>query len=326
MIEILSLFSGIGAFEKALTNLNINYQIVNYCEIDRFASRAYCLIHDEDENKNLWDITKINEKELPDFDLMTYGFPCQSFSIAGKKLGLNDPGKGNLFFETMRIAKEKKPKYMIAENVKGLLSDNGGQTMQLIISILDQLEYNNYFKVLNAKDYGIPQNRERIFIISIRQDIDNLNFEFPVKMPLKLKLQDIIETDQAPNNISYCLDANYSKGSNLKNFKEKKRRQIIIINNQYNRKPREYNDYCFCLTSMTGGNREPKVKINEEIRKLTTKECFRLMGFTDQDHEKLKDISNSQKYKMAGNSIVVNVLEAIFKQIFLSDNRKKWLF
>jgi site-specific DNA-cytosine methylase len=97
MIEILSLFSGIGAFEKALTNLKINYQIVNYCEIDRFASRAYCLIHDEDENKNLWDIKKINEKELPDFDLMTYGFPCQSFSISGKRLGLKDSEKGIFF-------------------------------------------------------------------------------------------------------------------------------------------------------------------------------------------------------------------------------------
>jgi DNA-cytosine methyltransferase len=326
MIEILSLFSGIGAFEKALTNLNINYQIVNYCEIDRFVSRAYCLIHDEDENKNLWDITKINEKELPDFDLVTYGFPCQSFSVAGKRLGLNDLGKGNLFFETMRIAKEKKPKYMIAENVKGLLSDDSGQTIQLIISILDQLEYNNYFKVLNAKDYGIPQNRERIFIISIRKDIDNLNFEFPAKMPLKLKLQDIIETDQAPNDIAYCLDANYYKGGNLKQFEKNKRRQIVIINDQFkkNRKPREYKDYCFCFK--TGGNLEPKVKIDNQIRKLTTKECFRLMGFTDQDHDKLKNISNTQKYKMAGNSIVVNVLEAIFKQLFLSDNRKKWLF
>jgi DNA-cytosine methyltransferase len=332
MIKILSLFSGIGAFEKALTNLNIDYQIVNYCEIDRFASRAYCLIHDEDENKNLWEITKINEKELPDFDLVTYGFPCQSFSVAGKRLGLNDPEKGILFFESMRIAKEKKPKYMIAENVKGLLSDDSGQTMQLIISILDQLGYNNYFKVLNAKDYGIPQNRERIFIISIRKDIDNFSFEFPEKIPLKLKLQDIIETGQALNDVSYCLDANYYKGGNLKQFEEKRRRQIVMIDDKFsnNRPAREYTEYSPCLDSMTGGNRQPKVKMEEkeniEIRKLTTREAFRLMGFTDQDHEKLKDISNTQKYKMAGNSIVVDVLEAIFKQLFLSDNRKKWLF
>jgi DNA (cytosine-5)-methyltransferase 1 len=225
----------------------------------------------------------------------------------------------------MRLAKEKRPKYLIAENVKGLLSDNGGQTMQLIISILDKLGYNNYFKVLNAKDYGIPQNRERIFIISIRKDIDNLNFEFPAKIPLKLKLQDIIETDQAPNNISYCLDANYSKGSNLKNFKEKKRRQIIIIDDRFKkRNKREYNKTSPTLS--ISNTDELTVNVDNQIRKITTKECFRLMGFTDQDHEKLKDISNTQKYKMAGNSIVVNVLEAIFKQLFLSDNKKKWLF
>jgi len=214
---------------------------------------------------------------------------------------------------------------------------------------------------LNALDYGTPQNRERIFIISIRKDIDNLNFEFPQKIPLKLKLQDIIETGQAINDVCYCLTANYYKGVNLKQFEEKKRNQIVMIDNKFynNIKPREYTEYSPCLDSMTGGNRQPKVKIqsyplrhlqrnqknfptdysmcidtshttgikiNKEIRKLTTKECFRLMGFTDQDHDKLNDISNTQKYKMAGNSIVVNVLEAIFKQLFLSDNKKKWLF
>lgn len=364
MIKLLSCFSGIGAFEKALFNLNIKYELVNYIEVDRFASRAYCLIHNEDENKNLWDITKVNEKELPDFDLMTYGFPCQSFSIAGKRLGLKDPIKGHLFFESMRIAKEKKPKYMIAENVKGLLSDDNGETMQMIISTLNQLGYNNYFQILNAKDYGIPQNRERIFIVSIRKDIDNLSFELPEKIELKLKLQDIIETDYAPNDVSYCLDANYYKGGNLKQFEEKKRCQIVItdtgaskkfqspmtnispclkssrcnyevkiIDDKFsnNRPVREYTEYSPCLDSMTGGNRQPKViiekiKHNEQIRKLTTKECFRLMGFTDQDHDKLESISNTQKYKMAGNSIVVQVLEGILKNLFQSDNNKKWLF
>lgn len=307
-IKLLSLFSGIGAFEKALTNLNIDYEVVNYCEIDKYASKAYCLIHNEDENKNLWDITKVNVKKLSEFDLMTYGFPCQSFSLVGKRLGLKDTKRGNLFFDAMRITREKKPKYMIAENVKGLLSDDNGKTMELIISTLDNLGYNNYFKVLNAKDYGIPQNRERIFIVSIRKDIDNLSFEFPKKQELKLKLQDIIENNYAPNTrgnkqskvkiVSYPLKF---LGRNQKKFPE---------------------DYSMCVdpTNTIG------IKINEQIRKLTTKECFRLMGFTDKDHDKLESISNTQKYKQAGNSIVVQVLMSILKNLFLSDNKKKWIF
>lgn len=328
MIKLLSLFSGIGAFEKALTNLNKAYEVVSYCEIDKFASKAYCLIHDELEEKNLWDITKVNEKELPDFDLMTYGFPCQSFSLAGKRLGLKDPVKGDLFFESMRIAREKKPKYMIAENVKGLLSDDNGQTMNLIITTLDKLGYNNYFKVLNAKNYGIPQSRERIFIVSIRKDIDNLTFEFPELEKLELKLQDIIENGYVDRNESLCLLAGYEHSVTEKRCYEKSINQIVIIDDKFsnNRPVREYTDYCPTLDAMTGGNRQPKVKINEQTRKLTTKECFRLMGFTDQDHDKLESISNAQKYKMAGNSIVVNVLEAIFKKLLLSDNKKKWLF
>lgn len=294
MIKLLSLFSGIGAFEKALKNLNVDYEVINYCEIDKFASKAYCLIHEENENKNLWDITKVNEKKLKDFDLMTYGFPCQSFSIAGKRLGLNDSVKGNLFFESMRIAEEKKPKYLIAENVKGLLSDDNGQTMDLIIMTLDTLGYNNYFKVLNAKDYGIPQNRERIFIVSIRKDIDDLSFEFPKKINLKFTLKEFFKINEDIKMIDdECSDK----------FKH------IITN------------LCPCLKA----NRSNYLIINLK-RRLTTLECFRLTGFNESDHEKLKEISNTQKYKMAGNSIVVDVLEEILKKLFLSDNKKKWLF
>ena len=295
-MKMLSLFSGIGAFEKALSNLKIRYELINFIEIDRFASKSYCLIHNEDENKNLWDITKVNEKELLDFDLMTYGFPCQSFSFAGKRLGLKDPVKGNLFFESMRIAKEKKPKYMIAENVKGLLSDDNGQTMNLIITTLDKLGYNNYYKVLNVKDYGIPQNRERIFIVSIRKDIDNLSFEFPEKQKLKFYLQDIIE------NFKYLRDENYKNG----------REKLNDI--------RIYKNYSPSLTTSCN------ISVNE-LRKISCLECMKLTGFTENDYNKIKSkISDNQIYKQCGNSIVVNVLETIFKNLFLSDNKKKWLF
>lgn len=177
-LRVLSLFSGIGAFEKALNNLNINYKLIAYSEFDKWASQSYSLIHNASEDLNLGDINKVNEKEIPDFELMTYGFPCQSFSVQGKKLGFDDPEKGNLFFESMRIAREKNPKYMIAENVKGLVGYDKGRTFKTILNTLDWLGYNNYHKVLNSANFDTPQSRERLFIVSIRKDVDKCLFKF----------------------------------------------------------------------------------------------------------------------------------------------------
>jgi DNA (cytosine-5)-methyltransferase 1 len=298
MIKLLSLFSGIGAFEKALKNLKIDYETINYCEIDKFASKSYCLIHNEDENKNLWDITKVNEKELKDFDLMTYGFPCQPFSVTGLKKGFDDQKKGNLFFESMRIVKYKKPKYMIAENVKGLLLHNNGQTLQTIVLILDNLGYNNYFNILNAKNYNIPQNRDRLFIISIRKDIDDLIFDFPKKQKLVYRLNRLLE------NGTFIYDRNFLKS------REKRGDKCIFY------------DYSPTLLTNCGN-----LLYIDNKRKITCLECMRLNGFTDYDYDKIKNkISERQIYKQCGNSIVVNVLEAIFKQLFLSDKKRKWLF
>lgn len=344
-MKLLSLFSGIGAFEKALKLCNIDFELVRYCEIDKYASKAYCLINDENENKNLWDITGVNEKELPDFDLMTYGFPCQAFSVAGLRKGKDDR-RGKLFFDAIRIAEYKKPKYMIAENVSGLLSIHNGEYFESVLSVLDSIGYNNYWQILNAKDYGIPQNRERIFIISIRKDVDELSFEFPVKQELKLKLMDIIELN--PGNEHYLSDKAMERIKRKKGFLPQIEPDITgtintknnsgqlsidhgttlikIIDDRFKkRNDREYENYSPSLTGSSSD--EFKVKIGTfDYRKLTPLECFRLMGFDDKDYYKLDSISNSQKYKMAGNSIVVNVLEAILKQLFLGDKTQKWLF
>jgi DNA (cytosine-5)-methyltransferase 1 len=383
-IKLLSLFSGIGAFEKALDRLNIDYELVNYCEIDKFASKSYSLIHGVDESLNLWDITKVNEKELPDFDFMTYGFPCTSFSIAGLRKGFDDKRTGHLFFESLRIAKYKKPKYMIAENVKGLLSMDNGDCFEEILKCLDLAGYNNYCKVLNAKDYGIPQNRERVFIVSIRKDIDNLSFSFPDRIKLELKLRDLIENCKEirakkfkkfeyfkdysptllardykePNKVIMFTEARTEKAKEerKKNIKKgidysgRRDKELVLrkdelsncitsgltkehlIKIQYSDYKQDViidskSEYYSTLRANAGGKyRGVGLKDGENIRKLTTKETFRLMGFDDSDHEKLDSVSNTQKYKMAGNSIVVNVLEAIFKQLFLGDNKRKWLF
>ena len=199
-MKILSLFSGIGAFEKALDYLNINYELVNYCEIDKYASKAYSLIHNVSENMNLGDITKVDTSKLPkDIDLITYGFPCQDISLAGKQQGMfnNDGSKtrSGLFFEALRIIEDTKPKIAIAENVKNLVSKKFNAQFQAVLQSLEEAGYNNYWKVLNAKDFGIPQNRERVFIVSIREDIDPGSFEFPKPFELKLRLKDMLEDE-----------------------------------------------------------------------------------------------------------------------------------
>ena len=198
-MKVLSLFSGIGAFEKALDNLQIPYELAGFSEIDKYAAKSYCAIHGVDESMNLGDITKIDEKALPkDIDLITYGFPCQDISLAGKQKGLfNDDGtqtRSGLFFEALRIIEATKPKIAIAENVKNLTGKKFKSQFDIVLKSLEQAGYNNYWKVLNAKDYGIPQNRERVFIISIREDLD-MGYEFPEPFPLQLRLKDMLDTE-----------------------------------------------------------------------------------------------------------------------------------
>ena len=198
MLKYLSLFSGIGAFESALTNLGVDYEVVNYCEIDKFASKSYSAIHGIPETKNLWDITKINVFNLPkDVDLITYGFPCQDISLAGHQKGLfNEDGsltRSGLFFKALDVIEYCKPKVAIAENVKNLVGKKFKPQFDIVLDSLDKAGYNNYWKVLNAKDYGIPQNRERVFIVSIRKDIDNELFEFPKPYSLEKRLKDFLE-------------------------------------------------------------------------------------------------------------------------------------
>ena len=198
MIKLLSLFSGIGAFEKALTNLGVQYEVVNYCEIDKYASKSYSAIHGIPESKNLWDITKVDAFNLPkDIDLLTYGFPCQDISLAGKQKGMfNEDGtltRSGLFFKALDIIECVKPKIAIAENVKALTSKKFTEEFKIVLDSLEKAGYHNYWQVLNAKDYGMPQNRERVFIVSIRKDIDHYMFEFPKPYILEKRLKDFLE-------------------------------------------------------------------------------------------------------------------------------------
>lgn len=353
-LKLLSLFSGIGAFEKALKNLDVDYELLAYSEIDKYASKAYSLIHQEPESKNLGDITLIDEKTIPlPLDLITYGFPCQDISIAGGKQGLfNEDGsktRSGLFFDALRIITHTQPKIAIAENVKNLTSKKFEKQFNIVLTSLEKSGYNNYFKVLNAKDYGIPQNRERVFIVSIRKDIDTGIFEFPKEFELKVRWKDLLEefVDEkfyikdyssiecldgskiTPNATIQCIGNVNPSGNGMKHIGNLTGGKWDKIHEIHKRVYSE-DGIAPTIHTVAGGNTERKVMVGNEhdfqIRKSTPKECFRLMGFTDSDWQVLVDnkISNSQLYKMAGNSIVVDVAEEVLCQL-LDDNNEIWV-
>jgi len=206
-MKVGTFFSGVGSPEQALNNLGIDHEIEFACDIDKYAKQTY--LKNFNTKQFYTDITTLDMKNLSYVDLLVFGFPCQAFSLAGKRGGFEDT-RGTLFYDALRYLKEHRPRYFIAENVKGLVSHDKGKTFQTIIDCLastvntqmsimpfDNLGYHIHYKVLNTKNYGIPQNRERIFIVGIRDEADN-NFTFPKEFPLELKLKDILQDN--PNS------------------------------------------------------------------------------------------------------------------------------
>lgn len=361
MLKYLSLFSGIGAFESALTNLGVNYEVVNYCEIDKYASKSYSAIHGVPETKNLWDITKVNVFNLPkpnEVDLVTYGFPCQDISLAGKQKGLfNEDGsltRSGLFFEALKVIEYCKPKVAIAENVKNLTGKKFATQFETVLKSLEDAGYNNYWKVLNAKDYGIPQNRERVFIVSIRKDVDRELFEFPKPYSLEKRLKDFLEphVDEkyylSDKMYTYFTENSKRQEENGNGFRFSPTDGDTIAKTISTRAGSRMDDNFITVPNATkrgyieayegdsvdlaypdSTTRRGRVKEgvsgtlttsdnigvvdNSRIRKLTPRECYRLMGFSDAEFEKAEEVnSNTQLYKQAGNSIVVDVLEELF--------------
>lgn len=338
-MKILELFGGIGACSKALEILGIKYEISDYVEIDKFAVKSFNAIHNT--NFDPQDIREWN-KDL-DVDLIMHGSPCQDFSIRGKGLGGDkDSGtRSSLMYETLRIVAKLKPKYVIWENVKNLISKKHRHNFEEYLLEMNYIGYNNYYKVLNAKDFGIPQNRERVFTISIRKDI-NKKFIFPETEELKLRLKDLLEDN---------VDEKYYISEKLLKYYDKKvkegwRKEINInpeiasticnparnqVNDnlikpkviggfgkigstgQFHQQNRIY-DNNIAISVTTSFN--PYYREDSKIRKLTPRECWRLMGFDDEDFNKAQEVnSNTQLYKQAGNSIVVNVLYKILKNL-----------
>jgi DNA (cytosine-5)-methyltransferase 1 len=196
MLKVRTLFSGIGSPERALKDLKIPYELVDFCEVDKYAVKSYCAVHEVNPDKNLGDITKVWGRNLPYADLLVWGFPCTDISVAGKQAGIVEgETRSGLYYEGLRILKETKPKYSIIENVKNLTGKKFKAEFEQMLKDIEELGYNNYWQVLNAKDYGIPQNRERVFIVSIRKDIDTNTFMFPKGFDNGLRLKDFLENE-----------------------------------------------------------------------------------------------------------------------------------
>ena len=358
MLRVFEAFSGYGSQSLALERLGIPHEIVAISEIDKYAIKAYYALHDNNI-PNLGDISKIDVADIPDHDLFTYSFPCQDISVAGKTKGIvKGETRSGLLYECEKIIEAKRPKYLLMENVKNLVGKKFKPQFDEWLEYLEGLGYTNYWKVLNAKDYGVPQNRERVFVVSILGD--HKPYKFADKIPLDKCIADILEdevdekyylsdeiqnrfkiTNQNKNIIETTKpdfrtigqrDLVYSKDGvmgSLVATDYKQPKQIAEINqvgmldikgNEQVRRVYRDNGISPTLNTMQGGNRQPKILrgLDYRIRKLTPRECFRLMGMSDDDIDKIQQvgISNTQQYKMAGNSIVVDVLEAIFKNLF----------
>lgn len=419
MLRVFEAFAGVGSQRMALRNLGIDHEVVAIAEIDKFAIASYNAIHGE--TLNLGDISQMNAADIPDHDLFTYSFPCQDISIAGKQAGLdlNSGTRSGLLWECQKVIATKKPKYLLLENVKNLVGKRHKANFDLWLEWLVSQGYSNYWQVLNAKDYGVPQNRERVFVVSILGD--DKEFHFPEKQDLSIRLKDLLEdsvdekyylkserakqlvrkiTDEnnvletvtvdatvvSPKikDISNCITARYDAGIKnkpsigmsviepkipIKNATRKGYLEAtsgdgidLAYPNSSTRRGRVQKECSPTLqTADTVGTVEiinplkgkthygwhfeqavyaedgivrtvkagggsgniPKVIEPYRIRKLTPLECWRLMGFTDQDFYKAQEVnSNSQLYKQAGNSIVVPVLEGIFSQLFINNKQQ----
>jgi DNA (cytosine-5)-methyltransferase 1 len=333
-MKFLDFFSGIGGFRLGMEMAG--HECLGHCEIDKYANISYAAIHKPKESEFFaTDIRDIEPGELPDADCYCGGCPCQSFSIAGKRGGFDDT-RGTLFFEVMRLAKVRKPRLLFLENVEGLLNHDNGRTFETILRTMDELGYDAEWQVLNSKDFGVPQNRERVFIIGHLRARGERKV-FPIG-------QDSNAIDSVQGQCANTITARYYGAQTVGTYIAE-REQIQKVKQIGNVMPTATRDnpnqgrvydidgIAPCLNKMDGGGREPLIKIrrgsensgtvtpqiahNARIRRLTPLECWRLQGFPDWAHEAAKNagVSDSQRYKQAGNSVTVNVIYEIAKRL-----------
>ncbi len=295
-MKYVSLFAGIGGFDLALNRLG--HECVYANEWDKYSAQTYekNFKHKPDTR----DITAVGTDEIPDHDLLVGGFPCQAFSVAGKRRGFDDT-RGTLFFDVARILKDKRPGYFILENVKGLLSHDTGKTFQTILGVLSDLGYEYQWQVLNSKNFGVPQNRERVFIVGHLRGQSRPKV-FPIRTSDTSNSEPPKELREQNSN---TLRTNYGGGRANETYVG--RIPLKYLNR--NQKNIE-GDYSFTVDGAnTGGVRQ-----DMKIRRLTPLECLRLQGFPDNWFD-VPGLSDTQKYKQAGNAVTVNVVYEVAKRL-----------
>lgn len=350
-MTFLDLFAGIGGFRLGMTMAG--HKPVGWVEWDKFARKSYETMYDTKGEWTAHDITKVSDDDIRSLrgrvDVITGGFPCQAFSIAGQRKGFQDT-RGTLFFDIARFANILRPRYLFLENVKGLLNHDNGNTFETIIRTLDELGYDAEWDVLNSKDFGVPQNRERVFIIGHLRG-ERTRKVFPIKRTNSKTLKQIVGGSQGmrvydPNGLA-CTQAAEAGGlgaktglyavpvltpdrekkrQNGRRFKEsgepmftltsQDRHGIMLTRNEIKRKADIYHTLMARDYKGIGNQEMAGVMEGARIRRLTPKECWRLQGFPDELFEKAAKVnSDSQLYKQAGNSVTVNVIYEIAKKL-----------
>ena len=384
-LKVFTAFSGYDSQCLAQERLGIPYDLVGWSEIDPFAIRAHNALFPQWEGRNYGDIAKIDWTEVPDFGLFTYSFPCTDISVAGKRRGLTE-GSGtasSLLWKCRRAIEAKRPRYLLMENVKALLSRKFRPLFGEWERTVARMGYTNFVKVLNARDYGVPQNRERVFMVSI---LGEASYFFPAPLPLTRRLADVMEADvpqkyllsaemldyfarvtfdtshnhafnpKCGEDIANAVtaagqtraDGNYviQAAACLQRIVEASTRKPCRVDvwSDFTLFPRKtdsglpiqrfvtHYENSTAGTITTGHSGKVYGESNNfAIRRLTPRECFRLMGVADADIDRIQraGISDTQQYKMAGNSIVVDVLCHIFRKMFIdkgNDNLQQTLF
>lgn len=297
-IRFVDLFCGIGgfriAFEEACDEVDINAKCVFSSDIDRFCQDSYEANFGERPHG---DITKIDEKDIPDHDILFAGFPCQPFSIIGQMKGLSDT-RGTLFFDIARIIKEKQPKAFILENVKQLVGHDKGQTLKVILKTLKELDYHVQYSVLNALDYGLPQKRERIVIIGHKEPI---MFTFPTPIRPYKSLNDILEDN---------VDKKHFASEYIRSKREDSHKTSFYPSIWHENKSGNVCSYPYSCALRAGASYN-YLLVNGE-RRLTPREMFRLQGFPD--WYKIV-VSDGQAKRQAGNAVPVNMIKAVVQKL-----------
>lgn len=311
-MKIGTLFSGIGAPEQGAKRVyGDDLKMVFACEWDKFARQSFKAIYEIEDEHFHKDISDMDGKQYAgQVDIIIGGSPCQDFSIAGLREGVEGK-RGSLIWQYFRIIDEVRPHVFIYENVKGMLSDRNGKTIQEFLEVFRSIGYFCHWEVLNSKDYGVPQNRERVFIVGFLDHEAYYRFQFAPKIPLTKRLKDVLESEV---DEKYYLSAQFIKGMEMHKERHKDRGNGFSFEPKYLCDIEAVN----CLSCGYGSRATDTYIIeNDGIRKLTPLECWRLQDFPDEAHEKAKvaGVSDSQRYKQAGNSITVAVMEMILRQV-----------